>query len=469
MPDPAPHTPLLRASTRLAATTLATALALATTPLRAEPAPPVLPAEFSLPAALRMANRHNPAINIARARIREADGALAVTESSRRPDLAAFGTYYEEEDDRSGSFGGPFSPDPETWRYGVEVIQPLFSGGQLAASVAAQRRRTDALRHEVAAAELRILAEVCRAFYDARLARETVALRQESLTLLERQLEVARNRYDAGAGAKFDVLQAEVRVANARPPLIRAANDARITIDELRALLGADFAPGQHPDDITLTGDWTPTPPAETLDLAIAQAMESRSELLAATSRRRAAEEEIRKARRKRAPRIDFFANYTIENERFDPAVDELSGWQAGVQARLEIWDGGNIGGQVAQAEAQRLQSIWNEEGERLAISREVRTAWSRADEAREILDASDLVIAQAEEALRLAANRFAVGSLTQLDVLASELDLTTAKLDRLTAARDVSVAVIDLYRSIGRVPENLPPAEPTQENEETP
>lgn len=426
-------------------------------PAMAEPLPsPPLPMTLDLPAAIAMAMEHNPEVNEARERIREQEGVLEVSLSSRLPDINGFGTYTWEEEARTGSFGGPVTPDDTFWRAGVELTQPLYAGGVLNAAVRSRRFEHEALVQQVKATEARIVADVYRKYYNALLAREIIAVRRESMALLENQLQLARNRFDAGAGARFDVLQADVRVANARPPLIRAENNYLVAIDDLRTTLGAVFPDQVTPADITLSDRWTK--PELNLDLATAidQAVTNRPEMQQAIMAREAAREWVRRVSRQRAPQISFFANYAAENDRFAAESTVLDGWQAGVSASLRIWEGGRIRGEVAQAQSQYDQRKLQEQTLRLNIELEVRTAWNSASEARAILEASVQTSDLAAEALRLAENRYAAGAITQLDVLTSQLELTQAKLERITAERNYALACIDLERATGHL---IPPA----------
>jgi outer membrane protein len=414
---------------------------------------PVMPAEVDLQTAIRMAYEFNPTLNETRERLNEQAGSLTVTKSSRLPKFDAFGLYQWEQESRSGSFGGPVTPDEYQWRYGAQVAQPIYAGGILNSAVRSKRFQSEALEQDVIASQTRILTDVQNKFYNALLAREVIRVQEESLDLVKRQLNLAQNRFNAGAGPRFDVLQAEVRVANARPPLIRAENEFRRSIDDLRTSMGAVYGPSMSPSNITLKG----VLPEETfdadIDKSISLALEKRPELMALVNLRESAREDVLKTSRQHAPQVDAFANYSVENDRFSAESNELDGWQAGVMASLAIWEGGRIRGQVAEAQSRLNQVMLQEESARLAIELEVRNAWNRVHEAKEILDASNLVITQAEEALRLAENRYSAGALTQLDVLTTQLEFTKAKLDKITAVRDYSVSVIDFQRAIGGQP----------------
>jgi outer membrane protein TolC len=51
-------------------------------------------------------------------------------------------------------------------------------------------------------------------------------------------VEGCQNRFNAGSTSNFDVLRAQVALANGQPPLIQARNDYRIAIEQLRQVLG---------------------------------------------------------------------------------------------------------------------------------------------------------------------------------------------------------------------------------------
>jgi len=442
----------IRSSIRVASFAVAISLT-ATLNTQGESPTLEMPARLDLITAVNLAHLHNPVINEAREKINEQDGLLMSTESAAYPSIGAYGQYQWDESERIGMFGVGTDPDQEQWRAGVQLTQPLYSGGLLRSTIASRRFQTDAFKEDVAAAEGKIMAQVHVNFFNALLAREVLNVRKESLALLENQLVLARNRFDAGAGARFDVLQAEVRVANARPPLIQAENNYRIAIDQLRTSLGARYSDGSGPENIALDGELAPQGNDLSLADAIIQAMQERPELLALAKRRESAEQEVRKSKAQRSPRFDLYSSYGIENDRFNPDADPLQGLEAGVQAKMSLWESGRIRGEIAQAKSRLQQTEFRETSARLAAELDVRNAWNRAHEAREIMQAAELGIKQAEEALRLAQNRYSAGALTQLDVLSSQLEYTQSKLNRISAVHDFNVAHVELLLAIGSTP----------------
>ena len=125
------------------------------------------------------------------------------------------------------------------------------------------------------------LLDVRTRFYDVLLAREKVRVQEENIRLYERQLQDAGNQYKAGSVSNFEVLRAEVSLANQQPDLITARNDQRIAIEQLRQSLGAPSAPrGAASAMPGIAGTLDCTPESCDLDAALAAAHERRPELL---------------------------------------------------------------------------------------------------------------------------------------------------------------------------------------------
>jgi outer membrane protein len=89
-----------------------------------------------------------------------------------------------------------------------------------------------------------------------------------------------------------------------------------------------------------------------------------------------------------------------------------------------------------------------------LAVDVEVRRAFSQWQQATELVDASQKVVAQATEAVRLANARYNAGTGTQLDVLQAQVDLTTARTNQIQAFYSYNVAVASLRKAMGQADE---------------
>ena len=118
--------------------------------------------------------------------------------------------------------------------------------------------------------------------------------------------------------------------------------------------------------------------------------------------------------------------------------------------ANVTCLDGSATTGRVSQARSLLEQARLVLDEQTLAINVEVRRALSSLQEAAELADASQKVVAQAEESVRLANARYSAGTANQLDVLQSQVDLTTARTNQIQAYYNYNVALARVRKAIG-------------------
>lgn len=406
-----------------------------------------LPQPLSLDAALVYATRHNPALLRTQEQIREQEGVLVEARSAELPGVAVSGGYTRL--DRS--LAGPAPARDRMWSVEVTARQLLYAGGGVRAQVRGERERLEAAKLTFSAALNDTLYLVRQQFCDVLLARELIAVQEEALRVLEAELVDTRRRADAGTVSSFEVLRAEVAVANARPGLIRARNAYRVTQDQLRATLGAGVGRLAASSDLALEGSLLRTRREVELAEAIATARSRRPDLLAQERLVGASEQAVAVARSGARPMVSAVAGY----EWTQPALaatgaSHLDGWNAGVHATWNVFDGRATRGRVVQARSRAAQARLGRDERQLAAEVEVRQAHSALVEGGELLTASGRVVEQARESLRLARARFGAGTATQLDVLQAQSAQTLAQSNLATAQRDYAVALAALERATG-------------------
>jgi len=408
---------------------------------------------LTLANALRYALEHNPTIAQARERIREQQGVVLEVRAQQIPNLAVSGDISANDKELSGSIPA----QNRNWGMGVEATQLLYSGGGALASSRSARLAVQAAELELQAIVNEVLLSVRTLFYSALLAKEQVAVQEENLKLLEEQLKDVQSRFEAGSVSNFEVLRAQVAVANGQPDLITARNDYRIAIEELRRALGLPRA-GQAPTS------WPPLPGQLALENAATQAADeaglvaslsaaraNRPELQRLAKLAQSGEHQVVAARSGYLPRLSAFGRY--DWQRGGPSTgwsDRRDGWTAGLQTQWAVFDGRATAGRTVQAKSRLVQTRLALEETELAIDVEVRRAHSSLTEATELVSASAKVVEQADEALRLARVRYAAGTATQLDVLTSQVELTRARLNQWQSIYRYNVALATLRQATG-------------------
>lgn len=418
--------------------------------LAAQPSPtqPV-PDSLDLKTAIGFALENNFAIRQARERIRQQEGVILEVSARQLPNVGLGADYQRNAKEISSSF----PQDDSAWQIQIQARQAIYAGGAITSSINSAKLSREAAVLELQGVINEALLTVRTRFYDVLLARESIKVREQSVSLLQEQLTNARNRFEAGASSSFEVLRAEVALANAQPPLIQARNGFRIAIEELRQALGFVNSSSNNLRKIPdFVGELSFEPVQFELQASIDAARTNRPELARLAKIESATEANIRTAQAGRKPNVDLVAGYLFRkagtSDRFSDAAD---GWLVGVQSDWSIFDGRATAGRVMQARSVNEQSKLAVSETQLSIEVEVRRSLSSLQEAGELAEASRKVVQQAEEALRLASVRQSAGTATQLDVLTSQVDLTQARTNQLLANYNYLVAMARLRKAIGQ------------------
>ncbi len=405
---------------------------------------------LSLADALNTTLAQNASILKAKNDLEAAHGIVVQTRAVALPQVTASGRYVDEE--ITLVKGSPFASPHQDWNAGVQIVQSIYMGGKMVAAI----RAADATKQQAVAIYQTAVADtllgVRLSYYDVLLAAQQITVHEASVNLLQKELDDQQRRYDAGTVPHFNVLRAEVSVANERPNLIRAKNQYRIAKNNLANLLGYDL-PRDIWEDVPLNlTDTLATAPYEVnLPDAIQQALTRRTELTTARKTIELQKLNIISAKSGYQPTVQVFAGYNWLNSSFSTDLgDKLDGWNAGAQVSWNIFDGALTAGKVTQAKALYEKSKTDLADQSRQIELAVRTTYSNFIEARETLDSQTKVQEQADEALREAKARADAGSGTQLDVLDAQTSLTQARTTQIQAQHDYVTARARLERAIG-------------------
>ena len=414
---------------------------------------------LSLVDCLNLTLSQNATILKAKSDLQANYGIVIQTRAVALPHVIASGQYKRTERSAIENLQLPGSPlqlelPDQNWNAGIQIVQSIYEGGKMVAAIRAARltKEQSLLQYQTVVQDTLLNTRV--AYYDVLLAAQQIVVHEASVELLSKELEDQQSRYNAGTVPHFNVLRAEVAVANERPVLIQARNNYRIAKNNLANLLGYNL-PRDIWEDIplNLSGKLEAEPYQIDLPQAIEQALANRTELAALRKAEALQHENVVSARSGYKPTVQVFAGYNWYNAQYTPPVDlehDIHGWNAGAELSWDIFDGMLTRGKVVQARALYEKSRTDVEDRGRQIELEVRTAYSQFIEAREVLDSQKTVQAEAEEALREAEARATAGTGTQLDVLDAQTSLTQARTTEIQALHDYDAARARLERAIG-------------------
>ena len=428
---------------------------------------------FTLREAIETAFQRNPDILRARQEIRRTKGVQIEVLSQALPHLDATAAFnYTDPSLRGGSgssnFTGTTTPAPTatptatiaalttvaaqtattttttlpsstlsdySYNLNLTASQLLYNGSVIPA-IRGAGSAADASLYALRDTIDRVIATVREQFYQVILNKALIGVQEESVHLLESQLKDQQNRFEAGTVPRFNVLQAEVALANQQPALITARNNYRIAELQLAKTIGLDFDPrrGDRPP-LECVGELTYTPREIPLPVAIELGKERRPFLKQARANILIQVANLSGSFAGIQPSLSVNGGYAFESSQFSSKLrDVAEGWFFGLSGSWAIFDGLETVGRVKQARATLSQAKITYDDAVRQVELEIQQAYSNLQQDRELYDSQSKNVDQAREALRLASARLGVGAGVQLDVLNAQLALTQAQSTRLSA-----------------------------------
>jgi outer membrane protein TolC len=418
---------------------------------------------LSMVDALNLTLKQNSALVKARADLEASRGLVIETRAVALPNLTANARVVDTDPNAIQQFpfsggggtnsGSKFVVPHYSWNSGIQVVQNIYTGGRLLSALRAAKlqKEQSVFQYQSAVADALLATRV--AYYDVLVGEQQITVNEASVALLTEELQDQQRRFEAGTVPRFNVLQAEVALANARPPLINARNQYRVAKNNLCNLLGVNLPKSVWEDIPLKLSDKLDSDPYDVqLPMAIAQALERRTELQALQRTEGLQRENVINARAGYKPTVQAFAGYIWQSSQFTTDLArEFDGWEVGGTLSWNIFDGLATHGRVVQAKAQLDHARADVEDRSRQIELEVRTDYSSLIGARETLESQQKVQEEAEEALRLARARAEAGTGTRLDVLNAETQLTQARTTQVQALHDYDVARSRFERAIGQ------------------
>lgn len=423
---------------------------------------------FTLEQAILTALRQNADILRARADIERTKGLYIEMRAGILPRVDITGEFQDTDPHLQVDHGGPETvvptPSPgqtpgtngfsfagveRSYNVRIEATQVLFAGGRIVSQIRSADFTRDASYYSFRNIVDQVVSTTRTQFYAILLDRALVGVQQESIKLLQSQLQDQQNRFDAGTVPRFNVLQAQVALTNQYPILITAQNNYRIAQLQLAKTLGLDFNPLRGDSaPLEAVGELIFVPRRLPLAKAIELAKERRPFLKQQKALMLSDAEQVRVARSGYFPQINATAASAMVSSAFSDNIRNVSsGYIFGVTGTWAVWDWGATYGAVKQTKALLYQAQVTYDDAARQVELEVQQQYSNVKQSAELVHATEESVGQAEEALRLATARLSAGAGTQLEVLNSRTELTLAQSNRLQALYNYNASVSEFER----------------------
>ncbi len=416
---------------------------------------------LSLGDAARLAAKQNGAIDVARAKVAQADARVTQRRGALFPDLAA-AVQQSERTLNSATFGFSFNnpatgrpllrPDGELLgpvptldlRYRVQA--PLLDLGKYQ-SWRASQASVGAATAELDAQAEGAAANAAATYVRAARAEAQLSARRADSTLAADLVRIARDQLQAGVGIALDVTRAESQLANVRAQIIQARNERDRTLLELKRATGMASDAVVELSDSLAALPFEPTLPSERD--AMTAAMDARPDVRALRAQENAQQQAAKAIRWERTPQLSALVEQGVIGRNYERMLPTYT-W--GVQLSVGIFDGFRRESRLEEQLAVARETDARLRDLRAQGTLEVRTALLDIASATEQVDAVRERLRLAEQEVSQAQERFRAGVAGNADVIAALLSLNQARTLRNDALATYQSARIALARAMGRV-----------------
>jgi len=413
---------------------LLAAVCLSATPVRAQ----------TLLESLAAAYENNPDLAAARAGLRATNEQVPQAKAGWRPSVslsADVGGQRTWTKTRSSEGSAVIYPRGAS----LNVEQPVYTGGQVAAAVASAESTVLAQRSRLVTTEQNVLGDAVTAYMDVWRDESTLELNKNNLQVLQRQLQATQDRFRVGEVTRTDVAQAESRVANAQAQVTAAEGSLQNSRAIFLRIIG--LVPGTLRPPEQIRGL------PESLPATIEQARATNPSVIAARFDEAAAEYDVRQALGALLPSVSVQGSIS-GNQDSSVAIQHTDTFsqQITAQVTIPLYQQGAEYSVVRQAKEVANQQRLVVEQSRRAAEQQATSAWETWRSSRaQITSRREQVRAQ-QIALEGVRQENLVGTRTVLDVLNAEQELLDAQVSLVSAQRDDIVASFQLLSAVGRL-----------------
>ncbi len=342
----------------------------------------------------------------------------------------------------------PFGRE-NTWTGTLTLTQTLFQGGKVGAGLSGARAYERAAQASLAETQADVVFRTRAAYLGAVYAQRLVQIAEGTRDLSSEQLHRVELNHRVGSSADYDLLRAQVDLANQEPAVLEARNGRDIAMLQLRQLVNVPANTALELDaDIIGASATIPEVDFDRLSADLHARAAIASAEAAVDFRRQA----VRFYQGDMWPALKLTVNMGAQMypTGVTPNGDIRKDWNASLGLSWSLFDGFRTRGQVAQARAELSAAQLTLAQTRETAALDVERARADLVRTRSLLDARQQTVTWATRAEHLATVRFTNGITTALEVSDARHALEQAQVYEASATRDYLLALAAMERAIG-------------------
>lgn len=413
------------------------------------------PEPWGLIDVIEQALCHNPQTRQAWANARQQASQLGSAESAYLPSILFSMPISASKNTAGGgiSDGVPIKGSGDFRAYNTRIAPRLgfdyllLDFGGRAARVEAARQALAAANWTHAATLQTVLFSAIQAYYQLYAAKATLEAAEATEKSTQRALDVATYRYQIGAAALGDKLQAQTTHAQAKVNRRTAVGNAQAALGVLATVMGLKPQSSMKFEPPSLSG---PDQERERdVQELIELAKHSRPDLAAAEAQVRASQAGILQAQSGSMPTLSLVGSFTYFETL---GVTAVSSWAVGVQVAMPLFTGFNDTYQIKSAGEQAEAQAANRDKLEQSVAQEVWRAYYTLAATRENLKNTQELLDSALQSEQVALGRYEEGVGNIVELLNTEASLANARTQYVQAHYNWRIGKAQLAQALGRL-----------------
>jgi outer membrane protein len=394
---------------------------------------------LSLSAGLKTVTQENRLIKVSEEeeKIVQGDALIARSRLLPRVDAPASQTYLQHSPTVILSQGGPGVRAPtaqsEFYSYGIVVRQLLFDFLGAYSGYEASKLVLEAKRMDTRRTRNLVAVQFAGLYFDLLESEKTIVVVDSERESLETHLRQAQDLFAEGVITRNDLLQAQVKLSDARQRLLTVQNMRKVNEARVNTMLARP--PSTKVESVEMT---RPVSEATPLDAAVESAEKERPELQIAELTLKAIEREEAAKKAEYFPRFFAEGGYNYIQNRYQVYPGQ---WSINFVMNYNLFSGLSTTAEMAKIQSQRSKTFQQKKKLEEDIKLELEKYYLDVKNSAERIGVTKSAIAQAEENLRINKVKYAEG-------VGAATDVTDAIALLALAKTNYYRALYDYYRS---------------------
>ena len=332
---------------------------------------------------------------------------------------------------------------------GFTLNQTLYDGGRSWNQVQQAKTNLEIARLNQRLIHIQVIQKVIQSYYGLLKAQKLLDVSDKNLEMSNQQLSLVKKQFELGVVKRTDLLKAEVAIGQARVDML----NKKTSLQNARRILFNDMGLQDFGQQITVVeNDWImPNIPSSSGILNLLK--NENPSLLISKAQVGLNDLSYKLIRGLRLPSMNTSMNYSANGESTNQLLDAFKdNWSFGLNLSisLPIYNGSTLSIQQQQADLSRQQSeysyitLLNDLRVQAELIRETLNNYS------EIIPLNQSVVASAQEDLKLARERYSLGSTTILEVLDAQVSLIRSNSNLINTVHDARIQEASLKGLLG-------------------